>query len=334
VLVAGRGVLRGEPRPEQQRVVGAEGNPGAGVDEAAQRDGVQRGVDPEGHVGRRAHLERYPRVDHPGEQLAVLSRAHAVPQPGGGQGVQGVPHVVRAEQLAAVRQARQAGPRRDPEGGCEVRRVTAPLVVGQSETDHLARAVAGIPGGQPCQRPGVEGVADPARGDDHRDLAGGGSAGLAGGVQHDLQSGGEAAHERRVRGGVDLQLQPARPFGGVVLSRLEHQPAHVVGVPHAGPGRVVEPLEAEPTPFVGSQPQQVVLAQGLGQPDAVLVGELDERLRAHAAGEVQVQVRLRQRVHRPNRLPNRLPNRWPNPLHGLSLPATSGVPEPATEPGT
>ena len=57
VDVPGGAVLGGEPRPEQQGIVGPQGEAGARVDEAAQRDVGQRGVHPECDVAGRAHLQ-------------------------------------------------------------------------------------------------------------------------------------------------------------------------------------------------------------------------------------------------------------------------------------
>jgi fucose permease len=248
-------VLRGESGAEQQRVVGAECEPGAGTDQPGERHLGQRGVDTERHVARRADFQRDPGVDDAGQEVGVLAGAHAVAEPGGPEVVQRRADVVRAEQFAAVRHAGQAGLRGDPKGRGELLGHPAPLVVAQPEADHLAGPVAGMVGGESRQGAGVQRMPDTARRDDDRDLAGGGRARLAGGVQDDLQGGGDAADVRRVGRGVDLDLQPAGALGGVVGRGLEHDAAHVVAVPHARSGSVVEPLEPEPAALVRGEPQ-------------------------------------------------------------------------------
>ena len=50
---------------------------------------------------------------------------------------------------------------------------------------------------------------------------------VAGGVEDQLDGRGQPAEPRRVRRGVDLDLQPAGALGALVLGRLAHQPAHV-----------------------------------------------------------------------------------------------------------
>jgi hypothetical protein len=150
-----------------------------------------------------------------------------------------------------------------------------------------------VPDGEPGQRAGVERVPDPARRDDHPDLAGRRQAGFAGGVQDDLQGGRDPADERCIGRRVDLDLQPAGALARVVLRGLEDDPAHVVGVAHAGPGRVVQPLEPEPSALVRRGVQELVLAQLRRQREPVPGCQVEQGGRSHGAGEVQMQVRLR-----------------------------------------
>jgi len=146
----------------------------------------------------------------------------------------------------------------------------------------------------PCRQPGqgacVQRVPQPARGDHHRDLAAGLDAGGACGVAHDLQRGGEPADQRRVGGGVDLQLQAPRALGGGLVD----QPPHVVLGAHAGPGRLVQALEPEPAPPVRRDAQQVVIAERTGQAQPGRERQVRQGAGAHRPREVQVQVRLGQ----------------------------------------
>ena len=100
-----------------------------------------------------------------------------------------------------------------------------------------------------------------------------------------------------VPAGVDLDLQPPPAVAYVVLGGLEHQPAYVVLRAQHRPRHVVEALEAEPALLVvPPKLGRPVLDQRVGQVDAVAVGQLEQRGVPHRAGEVQVQVRLRQRL--------------------------------------
>src|SRR5450756_2665669 len=112
--------------------------------------------------------------------------------------------MVGAEQLPAVRHRGEAGVAGDPEGGRELARVPAPLVVAEPEPHHLADAVAGIARGQAGEGPGFQRVSHPGRRDDDADLVAGDLAGLPRRVEDDLDRGGDAADERSVRGGVCL----------------------------------------------------------------------------------------------------------------------------------
>ncbi len=94
---------------------------------------------------------------------------------------------------------------------------------------------------------------------------------------------------------VDLDLQPPAAVVDVVLGGLQHQPAYVGLGPQHRPGHVVEPLEAEPALLVGRRQLGRPLGDQLvGQPDAVALGELEQRGVPHRAREVQVQVCLRE----------------------------------------
>ena len=162
VIASGGGVLGEQAGPEQQRVVGAEGDGGARLDERGKRHVGERGEHAERDVARRAHLERDAGVDHALQHRGVLAGPHAVADPGGGQVVQGHLDVVGTEQLAAVRHPRQAGATGEVEGRGELGGPAAPLVVRQAEPDDGARPLALVPDGEPGQGAGVERVPDPA----------------------------------------------------------------------------------------------------------------------------------------------------------------------------
>ena len=100
----------GQLRPEQQRVVGAERDGGAGREQRRQRHRGQVGVDAERHVGDRADLEGDAGLDDPVEQRRVLGGADAVAEPVARERVEADPDVLGAAQLAAVRGEQQPGP--------------------------------------------------------------------------------------------------------------------------------------------------------------------------------------------------------------------------------
>ena len=226
------------------------------------------------------------------EQAGVLDRADAVAEPAGVERVEAGPDVVGPAQLAAVRHQQQPGPVGDREGRAEVGRRAAPLVVGEPEADHAA---AGVLGGQPGQGPGVERVAGAVGRDDQRDAEAGLARRLGHGVEHQVGEGGDPAEAGGVARRVDLDLQPPAPVADVVLGRLAHQPSYVaLGAQHR-PRDVVEPLEPEPALLVGRRELRRPLAhQRVGQVDAVALGELEQGVVPHGAGEVQMQVRLGQ----------------------------------------
>ena len=115
--------------------------------------------------------------------------------------------------LAAIRNA-----------GREVRDVAAALVVAQPEADHAA---AGVRGGQPGQRAGLQRVLGAVGRDDDPDPDAGRPGRPRGRVEHQLQHRRQAAEPAGVARRVDLELQPARALGLLVLRGLGEQPADV-----------------------------------------------------------------------------------------------------------
>ena len=75
---AHRGVLAREPGSEQQRIVGAERDERARLDELGERHGGEIGIDAERDVGDRTHLEADPGRDDPVEERRILGDADAV----------------------------------------------------------------------------------------------------------------------------------------------------------------------------------------------------------------------------------------------------------------
>ena len=173
--VPGDLVLRGQPRAEQQRVVGAERDRHARLEQRAQRDLGRLGRDAERHVGGRAHLA--------GDASAASRLTTA------GSSTARMPWPIRsacrssrhAATLAGRPARRRAGPAAgppalgDPERGGEVVRRAAPLVVGQAEPGHAAARVLD---GQPGQGPGLQRVLGPVGRHDDADADPGRGLGL------------------------------------------------------------------------------------------------------------------------------------------------------------
>ena len=114
------GVLAGQAGAEEQRVVGAEGDGGAGREQRGQRDRRQVGVDAEGDVRDGTHLEDDTGRHDPVEQGGILGRADAVAEPVGVERVETGPRRGRgraARLRAAQRAARPVG---DVERLCEL----------------------------------------------------------------------------------------------------------------------------------------------------------------------------------------------------------------------
>lgn len=243
-------VLRAEPRAEQQGVVCPQRDASAGLDQLTQRYVANRSEDAKRDVAAGAHLERDAAAHHFVKHVRILNAAYAVSQPIGGKCDESLVNRGRSQQLSTVRNAGESGAARDIEGGGEFGCDSTTFIVAQPEPDNMSRAVAGVARGKTSQDSGIQGVSNPARSNDdgHTD------ADIFGGapclVQDDLQSWGEAADKRRIRGGVDLDLEPLRTLGRVINGRLANDPAHVTLVAHARTGHVVEALETEPATFV------------------------------------------------------------------------------------
>ena len=242
------GVLPGEPGPEQQRVVGAQGHRGAGLEQLGEGYGREVAVDPERHVGDRAHLERDALLDDPLQQRRVLDRADAVPEPVGAQRVEAGAHGLRPHQLAAVRHQREPTPVGDREGRREVGGVPRRSSLDSPKpttpwstycTASRARIRASI-GCRVRLAAMITAMPRPVR-----------CRGVAHAVEDQVGERGDPAEARGVPRRVDLDLQPPSAVADVVLGRLQHQPAYVVLGAEHGPRHVVEALEAEPALLVG-----------------------------------------------------------------------------------
>ena len=202
-----------------------------------------------------------------------------------------------AAQLAPVRDQPQPGPLGDPERAREVGGRAASLVVGEPEADHPA---AGVLAGEPGQRARVQRMPGAVGGDDDRHRQPGLLGRGADRVEDQVGERRDPAEPGGVPARVDLDLQPSAAVVDVVLGGLQHEPAYVALGPQHRPGHVVEPLEAEPALLVGGRQLGRPLGDQLvGQPDAVALGELEQRGVPHRAREVQVQVCLRELAEGP-----------------------------------
>ncbi len=196
-----------------------------------------------------------------------------------------------AGQLAAVRHREQTGSAGDPERRLEVLGPAPALVVAQAEADDPASCVLR---GEARQGAGLQRVLGAVRPDHDADPHAGVRRRVRRGVEHELGEGRHPAEQPRVPARVDLDLQPAGPVGPLVGGHLAQQPADVVLALKHRAGGVVQPLEPEPAPLVRAQVQRVVRGERLGQPHAVLGGQVEQGRTPHGAGEVQVQVGLRE----------------------------------------
>ena len=143
---------------------------------------------------------------------------------------------------------------------------------------------------------GIERVAHAARRDD--DPHGDSEVALdrAGFVHDDLDCGGDAAHERCVTRGIDLQLEPYGALGEIILGGLAKEAAHNRLAVDDGACGVVEALEAEPAARARLDLERGLFGERARQPQLLCGRELLQRVVTHRAREVQVQVRLGQRA--------------------------------------
>lgn len=144
----------------------------------------------------------------------------------GVQVVQAVAHAGGPGELPAVRSRQQAALAGDGEGPVEVAGHPAPLVVGEPEADDAPVRVAH---GEPGQGAGVQRVLHPVGGDHHAHAQAGVPGGAVHGVEDDLDGRDQPAEQRGVRGGVDLDLQPAGAVRDVLLGALADQAVNVLG---------------------------------------------------------------------------------------------------------
>ena len=313
----GRRVLREQAGPEQQRVVGAEGDRHAGRPQPRDR-GPTRGRAP-----RRA---RRWRPGRPRRRPGARPAAPAAPGP--------PPTAPRARaggpRGPPPRRAPTRGPRSSPACGTatspasrasrnalrEVLHVALGLVVGQPEPDHPA---PGEPPRQPGQGLRVAGVAGPVRGDDQRRPDAGAAVPAASASSSSSTVGLQPAQPGRVRRRVDLQLQPAGTGGGLVLDDLADDPPHLVRAGQHLAGRVVQPLEPRPpAPHGDVDPRPLRVEQPGRQRPALLGGQVEQGRGPHPAGEVQVQVRLGEQGQVTRRVPGK-------GLHPSSVPQSGSV---------
>jgi len=97
VHVAGDLVLPDQAAAEQQRVVRPERHRYAGLEKDPDRDRGRAGGDAERHVGGRADLAGDTPLGEPLDQLRILHRPHAMPEPVSVQQVQAGGHAVRTD---------------------------------------------------------------------------------------------------------------------------------------------------------------------------------------------------------------------------------------------
>src|SRR5262249_6815222 len=107
--------------------------------------------------------------------------------------------------------------------------------------------------------------------------------------QHDLHRGHQPAEVARVRGGINLELQPSRAFFGVVFGRFADDPAYIFGGSNCLSRGVVSALEMRP---VAAAFTRVFSCQFGWEPDAVSLGELTDGAQPGGAGEMKVEMRF------------------------------------------
>ena len=239
----------GELRAEQQRVVGAEGDGGAGVEQlraAAPTSGRSRrrarrwrrgrprarrrarrsgpaapGPPPTGRRGRAGR--RAARRGRSGRLRPDAARRRAAPAPGRPARRSGTPAAKSAvlPRRSSLERPKPTTPR---PAYCAASRASVRASSGCRV--RLAAITTAMP--------------SPVR-----------SRGVPDAVEHQVGERGDPAEARGVAARVDLDLQPAAAVADVVLGGLQHQAAYVVGRAQHRPRDVVEPLEAEPALLVG-----------------------------------------------------------------------------------
>ena len=289
-----RGVLAGQPRAEEQRVVGAQRDRGAGGEQLGQRHRRQVGVDAEGDVGDRAHLEGDAAVDD-------ADRAGRGPRRPGRRGPAGR----RAARRGTSRMC--SGPSSSPPCGVSsrparsaIRKAPANSAV-RPRRSSLERPNPTTP--RPAYCPASRASVRASSGCRVRLAA----ITTAMPSPVDREASSTASSTRSVNA-VMPPNRAAYPLGStwisshrppsthVVLGGLTHQPAYV-GLACAAPtgprrrdaGTGTSPSRRPPTAAGGQSSTSDV-----GQVDAVALGQLEQGAVPHGPGEVQVEMRLRE----------------------------------------
>jgi len=286
-------VLVGEPREEQQRVVGAERDGGSRIDQRAQRDVRARLVHAEVDVRCRADLERDAARDELLQQRRVLGRTDAVAEPGRAEGVHDPAYVLRAGQLATVRHTRESCPARDRERVRPLLGDARVLVVRQPERDDFSEAVSRMTRREAGERLRLHRVTHPRGGDDDAHAQPVRVAGVPRLVHDDLQRLDEPADMEGVRARVDLELESSRPFADIVGHGSLHDPAHGFLARDDEARGLVRALEPVPAPRRRRDRQGFRVEQVIGERDVRQLGELAQRGHVQRSGEVEVEMGLR-----------------------------------------
>ena len=216
----------------------------------------------------------------------------------GAEPLDGQQHRAGPAELARVRDPDEPGIPGDPERLLEVPGVSPGLVVGQPEAHDAP------PGELACD-PGVRlrvaRVPRPVRGDHE---AGADPVSLTRGqqrVEHHLDRGVQPAEAGGVRRRVHLELQPADARERLVLDDLGHHPPYLGLGAQQVASLVVQALELVPAPQAGGvEVDRGGLEQAVRERDPLLLGKIDKGVVTHPAGEVQVEVRLGERLQSPH----------------------------------
>ena len=210
------------------------------------------GVDPQGDVAAGADLEGHAPAHDLLQHRGVLDAADAVAEPVRPQRGEGLGHGVRAQQLAAVRDAGQPGAAGDVEGVARSRRCARAARRCSARTRPRCpgpRRRSGRPAGPACGRPA--GAASATAATTTADAGAGGRRRRRRASSSTISSAGVMPPRNGAYDVGSTWISSQRePSAASSCGRLAHDAAHVLLVAHAGPGHVIQPLEPEPPALV------------------------------------------------------------------------------------
>ena len=274
-----------DARPEQERVVGVDGQANTGRQQIGQGMLRQRGNDAEHDVRRRADVETNSGGRELFDETGHFERAHAVLDAMRTQEVDRVLHEPTGLEFTSVGRDQQAAVSGDAEAFDEVLRRVADFVVVQTEADHTDPVVDRLQCKRQLRERNGRGfvVEDPVDRRHEPNANAVTSRGFVEAGEDGLPGGLVAAPDCAMRTRPERRLDVDRPVVGCVLADLVGEAVPVLAA--------TEEAGRSQTHF--AERREAAVATDRGQRFAVLLRKGSDRRRPHRLLEMEVQMALR-----------------------------------------